>query len=150
MNLLFLVVLLAVATGVAVHLWWHRRRRPHPLADTPEQAFGFARRDDWPLAPEHWSIEDIQFAAAPDRPRYAVTVHIDDPDDDHCREAMQILAHEIYRATEVDAVLVQARRSGADSELLLFAADGRGWWGGEPLSTASTLGTPNLDAPTGD
>ena len=136
MNLLFLTVVVAVTAGFALHLRAVRSRRTTAV-DSPVEAFSFTHRDSWPLTPDQWSLEDVQFSATSDRIRAAVCIKVGVDDQKKRRQAVEVLAHEIYRHTEVAAVFIEAFRPDDDPDLYLFAADGRGWWGKELVSNAS-------------
>lgn len=137
MNLVFWTILGAVTLGVGLHFVVHRRRQTtatnteHDTSElfTPETL-------KWPLASENWGLRSVEFLATPDRLRAVARLDIDDADIERRQRAIEILAREIYRHTEVDAVFVEADGDRSSPDLYLFAADGRGWWGNEMISTA--------------
>lgn len=139
-NLPFWIILIALGVGAAVH-WWLARRRVGDNTDPPVGSFSFTERADWPLCADCWRLGEVQFLATSDRIRAVVTVEMSESDANRRREALEILAHEIYRHTEVEAVFVEAHRGGEQPDLHLFAPDGRGWWGRRMLTTATRLGS---------
>lgn len=133
MNFLFWTIALTVAIGAVIQ-WWLRTRS----AQTPDttEVLSFIGDDRWPLEDGTWSIGEVDFLATAERVRAAVTLEIEGGDATRRREAMEFLAHEIYRRVEVEAVFVEAFGDQGGVESYLFAADGRGWWGAESISTA--------------
>jgi len=129
-NFLFWTVLIALGLGVGLHCTVAFRRTSHISAiDSPVGALSFTRRPEWPLSDGGWNLDDIQFLASSDRIRAVVTIEIHESTPDRRRRAIEILAREIYRHTEVEAVLVEAELDEGGQQLYLLAADGRGWWG---------------------
>lgn len=138
MNPLFWSIVAALAIALGFQAWWWRRRDSESRGETPVDELAFTRDEDWPLEGDEWSLKDVEFLAGAGRTRAVVTTEMRCKDGDRRRRALQKLAREIYRHTEVEAVFVQADRPGHRPDLHLFAADGRGWWGQEVLSTATS------------
>lgn len=135
MNLIFWLIL-AVVSGAATLQWWLRRRDGSSQPDAPVDTYAFTDDDDWPLGADQWSLKDVELLSGGGRNRAVVTIRLNCDDPGTRRHALEKLAREIYRHTEVEAVFVQARRPDEQPDLYLLAADGRGWWGDEMLSTA--------------
>ena len=132
MNFLFWTILIALAIAGAAQ-WWLGRSRSEP--QNSSQVLRFTQDENWPLKEGTWSIDEVDFLGAAGRIRAVVTLKIDDGDEKRRRKAMEFLAHEIYRHVEAEAVFVEALGHPDGPESYLFAADGRGWWGSEIIST---------------
>lgn len=143
MNFLFWTVLIAVGMGAGLH-YAVASRRSHRVSaiDSPVDSFSFTQRPEWPLDDSGWNLDDIQFLASSDRIRAVVTVDIHQSAPERRQRALQILAREIYRHTEVEAVFVEAGLDDGGRDLYLFAADGRGWWGESFVSELSASKKP--------
>ena len=137
MNLLFWAGLFIIAVAAGLQWWHHQRSKDRPQDDLSERTLTLADHRDWPLKPGTWSVSDVAFLTATDRIRAAVRIQIDDSAGRRRQKAMELLAREIYRHTEVQAVFVEATGNAEGPDLYLFAADGRGWWGQEMISTAA-------------
>lgn len=136
MNLLFWLLIVVITAGVALHIRVVQQQRDSGPVNSPVEAFSFTHQPNWPLDNDEWSLEDVQFVGTAGRVRAVVTIDNTADEPDRRRQALEVLAHEIYRHTEVEAVYIEARRPDAPPDRYLFAADGRGWWGREILSTA--------------
>ena len=128
--------MLVAGSALGLHYWFQRRRDRTSRSDRDNWAW--TETKDWPLTEDDWAMVDVQFMADDERIRAVVTIDVRDGDADRRRTALQIIAREIYRRTEVEAVFVEARRADELPDLYLLAADGRGWWGREHLGTALT------------
>lgn len=75
---------------------------------------------------------------APQRARVMVSLDLDqDQSGEQVISIMERVAREIYRRSEPHAVLVEGYIQKSSSPyLLLFAPDGRGWWGDEKVTRA--------------
>lgn len=135
MNIVFWTTLLALACAGGVQ-WWIARWRRAADDQIADEALSFARHKRWPLAPDRWSLESIDLLASAERIRAVVSLELREDDPGRRRRAIELVAHEVYRHTEVQAVFVEALHAGPTPDLYLFAADGRGWWGREIISTA--------------
>ena len=140
MNLLFWLILFAMAAAIGSQWWVQRKHKGQDPEAIPAPVLSFTKRSRWPLPRGSWSVDEIDFLATADRIRAVVTLHVDADQQEKCQQAMQIMAREIYAQTKAEAVLIEAFCQTSEPSLYLFAADGRGWWGRELISTAHRAG----------
>lgn len=135
----FVFWIIATLLSIAAALQWWSSSQQTENTDA-QKISSFARDDRWPLEDGTWSIDEVDFLATAERIRAVVTLVIEESDDVRRRQAMEFLAHEIYRQVEVEAVFIEAYGHPEGVASYLFAADGRGWWGREIISTAFRSG----------
>jgi hypothetical protein len=144
LNSLFWLVMTGVALG-AVSTWLRERRRAAQAGETregPVPGYSWTPGDrlvlessspEVPMPARTLSIETFH---TPDRARVIISLEVDSELSPDAAEAvMEQLAREIYRRSEAHAILIVGRREGTlATGALLFAPDGRGWWGDERIT----------------
>ncbi len=134
MNLLFWLMLILIAVPIGLHV--RSTLQPNAHQTTLPDSLDPTDHRDWPLSPDEWTLQSLDFLATSDRIRAAVQLRLQPSDPELRRRSMEIFAHCIYRHLEVHAIFVEATCPGHSLDRYLFAADGRGWSGDKYLSTA--------------
>ncbi len=134
MTLLFWLFCIPLTLLLAWHIRHYRRSLETPSRQWPDWAMEVTTAD----LQQHWRFKDLSILASAERLGAVLTLESSEERAPRRQQIMRSLAHQVYQRAEIDAVFIRTQIDAPLPDLFLFAPDGRGWHGDEPISSAFT------------